>query len=203
MASKTSVCNEALFHLKNSKTLTDVDTDDSVQSRAFLMFYDDALREMYEEFEFPFSKTIEDLALVEDDPDDGAEWGHSYRRPSLCAKPRYIVDGNMAPSAISPRIAFEEGADSTGGLIFTDEDDAVLCYSKIITNVALMPGKFRKALSYKLAYLVAPTLCGEDRAGLGQKAFALYELEYSRAKAEALNTRQSGTPRESEFIEGR
>lgn len=203
MASKTAIANQVMFHLKNSKTFTNVDTDTSIQATAVLAFYDDALREMLEEFDWSFAKVIADLALVEEDPDDGVEWAFSYRWPSNCVKARYIVDGNMQPSAQTPRISFEEGADATGRTILTNEEDAALCYTKNVTDVTIMSTRFRNALGYKLANKVAPTLCGEDRGGLGMRALQNYYLELSAAKALDLNQRRRDNPRESEFIEGR
>jgi hypothetical protein len=204
MPSKTAVCNQALLHLKNSKLITDVDSDNSVQSNIFLSFWDDAVAEVLEEFEWPFAKRSVALALVEEfDADDESEWTFSYRWPADCSVPRYIYDGNLQPSSQSPRIPFEEGADDTGRLIFTDQEDARLVYTKVIDDVTVMSAKLRSALSYKLAYKAAPTLCGDDRAGLGARAQANYELEISRAKAQYLNERERGTPLESEFIEGR
>jgi len=203
MASKTAIANQVMFHLKNSKTFTNVDTDTSIQATAVLAFWDDTLQELLREFDWPFAKVIDDLALVEEDPNDGVEWGFSYRWPSNCLKARYIVDGNMQPSAQTPRISFEIGADTTGRLILTNEEDAVLCYTKNVTDVTVMSTRFRNALGYKLANKVAPTLCGEDRGGLGMRALQNYHLELSAAKAEYLNERRRDTPRESEFIEGR
>src|SRR4026207_2188099 len=104
MASKTAIANQVMFHLKNSKTFTNVDTDTSIQATAVLAFWDDTLQELLRAFDWPFAKLIDDLALVEDDPNDGVEWGFSYRWPSNCLKARYIVDGNMQPSAQTPRI---------------------------------------------------------------------------------------------------
>lgn len=201
--SKTTVCNQALLHLKNSKLLTNVDSDNTLISNAFLLFWDDVLEEMLREFEWPFAKETATLALVEDDPDDGVEWGFSYRWPSDCIKARYIVDGNLNPSAQHPRIEFEIGSDDSGKLIFTNEQDAVLAYTRLIDDITLASAKFRAAMSYKLAYKVAPVLCGEDRTGLGQKAQMNYELEFSRAMAEYLNERKRAAPPEAEAIEGR
>lgn len=203
MASKTNVCNQALLHLKNSKLITNVDTDNSIQSTAFLTFWDDTVEEMLRLFDWPFAKNIDTLALVEEDPDDGVEWAFSYRWPADCLKVRYIVDGNMQPSAQAPRIPLEIGRDATGKLILTDEPDAVLAYTMSIDDVTFMTPKFRSALSWRLAELVAPVLCGDDRTGLGARAGAQYKLALSEAIAEDRNERKPDQPRESEFIEGR
>lgn len=203
MASKTSVCNQALLHLKNSKLITNVDTDNTVQSTAFLTFWDDAVEEILRAFDWPFAKEIAALAPVEEDPDDAVEWAFAYRWPADCLLARYIVDGNLQPSAESPRIAFEVGADDTGRLILTNEEDASLAYTKSIDDVTFMSPKVRRALSWKLAADVAPILCGDDRTGLGPRAEAKYEAELSKAIAEYRNERKPAPPRESEFIEGR
>ncbi len=95
------------------------------------------------------------------------------------------------------------GSDEDGQLIYTNEEDAVLAYTRLVDDVTIMSPKFRSAFSYKLAYKVAPVLCGEDRSGLGQKAQMNYELEFSRAKAEYFNERKREAPPEAEAIEGR
>ncbi len=203
MATKTSIGNQALLHLKNSKTLTDIDTDGSIQANVLLAFWDDAVEEVLRDFDWPFAKRIVDLALVEEDPDDGVEWAYSYRWPSGCLRARYIVSGTVAVSTTTPKVAFEIGGDDTGLLILTNEVDAVLAYTKSVDDVAAWSPRFRSCLSYLLAFKSAPTLCGADPSGLGNKAWAGYELELSKAKAEYLNERQHGQSREAEAIEGR
>lgn len=203
MSSKTNICNQALLHLKNSKLITNVDTDNTLQSNAFLTFYDEALEEMLVEIAPPFAKRYVALAVVEEDPEDGVEYAFSYRWPSGCLAARYIVDGTVTPSINAPRIPFEIGGDDTGKLIYTDEEDASLAYTASVDDVTLMSPRFRRTLAYKLAYLVAPVLCGDDRTGLGQRAQMNYEMSISRAKAEYANERQAEAPPESEFIGGR
>lgn len=201
--SKTSIGNMSLLHLKNSESMTDIDSDASTQSLILLAFWDVALGMVLEDFDWPFAKKIDDLALVETDPDDGVEWGYSYRWPSDCKKPRYIVDGNGKPSAVFQRIEFEEGVDNTGKLIFTDEESATLAYTKTVTDVTLWSDRFSLMLSYRLAALTAKTLCGGDPTGLGQQAEQQYQTLLTQTKAHYLNMKSTGTPRESEFIEGR
>jgi hypothetical protein len=203
MASKTTIANQALYLLKNSKTITNVDTDTSIQATVINTFYPDVLNELLRKFDWPFAKKIDDLALVEEDPNDGVEWLFSYRWPSDCVKARYIVDGLLQHTVTAPFIEFEVGSDVTGRLILTNEEDAQLCYTMAVTDVTLMPESFRKALTYSLAYNISPTICGDDRTGLGQRAFQLYQLELSNAMAEFKNERKWGFPPESEFILGR
>ena len=202
--SRTTVANGALRHLKNSHTLTNVDTDTSIQATTIQAFFDDAISEMAREYEWPPLKKIAALALVrEGDADDGDEFTYYYRWPADCEKARYIVDGNLNPSTINPRIPFEVQADGTEKLIATDEEEAYLCYTMEMDDIDFMSAKFKRALEYKVAALIAPTLCGGDPTGLGARAQANYEKAIDSAWAEYLSERTREAPPESEFIEGR
>lgn len=202
--SRTSLANGALRHLKNSHTLTDVDVDTSSQAVAIRAVFDEATSEMVREYEWPPLKKVVALALVrEGDSDDGDEFAYYYRWPSDCEKARYIVDGNMMPSTLTPRIPFEVTADGAERLIATDEESAILCYTKEMDDLDFMSAKFRRALEYKIAALVAPILTGGDATNLGPRAQANYERTMDEAWVEYLNERQRGTPPESEMIEGR
>lgn len=202
--SRTTIANNALRHIKNSHTLTNVDTDTSVQAVTIQAVFDDAISEMAREYEWPPLKKIAALALVrEGDGDDGDEFAYFYRWPADCEKARYIVDGNLQPSSLTPRIAFEVQVDGTGKLIATDEEDAYLCYTMEMDDITQMSAKWRRALEYKVASLIAPTLCGGDPTGLGPKAQQNYMRAIDEAWTEYLNERQRGTPPEAEMIEGR
>lgn len=202
--SRTTVANGALRHLKNSHTLTDVDTDTTPQAVAIRAVFDDAMSEMAREKEWPPLKKVAALAQVrEGDPDDGDEYLFYYRWPADCEKARYIADGNMVPSRTSPRLAFEVMSDDTEKLIATDEEDAFLCYTKEVADITVMSTKWRRALEYKIAALTAPILTGGDATGLGPRAQANYERTVNEAWVEYQNERQRNNPPECEFIDGR
>jgi hypothetical protein len=96
---------------------------------------------------------------------------------------------------------YVQGADT---LIYTDEEDAQLEYTRLVTDTDLFPYEFSTALSYMWAYLAAPGLTGGDPSGLGQKAFQLFQREISAASARDANKRQwDHPPFDSEFTRNR
>lgn len=76
-----------------------------------------------------------------------------------------------------------------GPLIYTDEVDAYLEYTRLVTDTDLFPTEFSEAMACMWAYLAAPALTGGDPSGLGQKAFQLFEREISKASARDINKR--------------
>ncbi len=74
-------------------------------------------------------------------------------------------------------------------LIYTDEPDAYLEYTRLVNDTDLFPSEFDTAMSYMWAYLAAPALTGGDPSGLGRKAFELFEREISKASARDFNKR--------------
>lgn len=91
-----------------------------------------------------------------------------------------------------------------GALIYTDETDAQLEYTRLVTDTDLFPDEFSTAMSYLWAYLAAPGLTGGDPSGLGQKAFQLFEREISKASARDANKgMRDYTSDHSEFTRNR
>ena len=181
-----------------------MDTDTGIQAVTLQAFFDDAISELARAKEWPPLHKVAALALVrEGDPDDGDERLFYYRWPSDCEKARYLYDGNTRPSKVYPHAQFEVNADGTGKLIACDVDDAFLVYTMEMDDVDQMSVKWKRALEYYLASLIAPTLCGGDPTGLGPRAYANYERCLDQAWAEYLNERSRGNSPEAEEIEGR
>jgi hypothetical protein len=203
--SKTAVANMALYALKNSKTVTDIDSDTSAQGVILNTFFEIALRITLAKNDWSFARKIAALSNVADAPND--EWDGSWRSPSDMVKALYIVTGQRTFSRNSPEVPFEIGVDVTGGLIFCDyisTDTAPnLKYTFYQSTVSLWKPRFALAFSYKWAELAARTLTGGDPQGLEQKCVMDYEREILAAIAEDQNSGQRDLPRESEFIEGR
>lgn len=88
-------------------------------------------------------------------------------------------------------------------LIYTDEADAQLEYTRLVNDTDLFPHEFATAMSYMWAYLAAPALTGGDPYGLGQKALQMFEREISKASARDANKRQIDEPPHSEFTRNR
>lgn len=171
MLSKAAICNMALSHLGVSDQITDVDTESSKEALACRLFYDQSRDEVLRAFPWPFATIIEDLALVEEDPND--EWGYSYRYPATCLKVRRILSGARNDTQAS-KVPYRIARDDTGRVIFTDKEDAQVEYTQQVTAEEEFDVDFGNALSYLLASKIAPRVAGGDQVKLSDRALRLY-----------------------------
>jgi hypothetical protein len=195
MISVVQICNIALSRVGITRTIASLDEDSQEASTCNLLFEPtrDALLRSYP---WAFARAEQDLALVEEDPTD--DWGYSYRRPTDCLQARRIMLGARIESIPAP---FSIGSDSAGQLIYSDETDARLEYTRLVDDVAIWPEDFAQALCWALAAEIALPLSvdeGRRQAAKGEAAMALKE---ARAKNE--NEGQEDPPVQSEFIRAR
>lgn len=202
MSVKTEICNNALIRLGVTKLIANVDTENSNNARAFRAIFDGERDFVLADFPWAFAKTYEALGLV-----DGSEteptnydWRYAYRMPADCATPRRLSTTRDGRQSATPP-AWEPGQDSDGLLIFTDEEDAVLEYTALVTNVGRFDPIFRSALAWRLAKsLAAPLSRIKD---IVQVCNNQYEIEIDKARSRSLNARQSDPPLPSEFERAR
>lgn len=200
MAANTVICNLSLGHLGISKTLSNVETDRSKPALSCKTFYDQALKQVFRDFVWPFANTYAELALVESSPND--DWDYSYRYPSSCSRLIKILSGIRNDNRQS-RISFEVASDDDGRLIYTDQKNACVKFSKIITDTNLYSQDFVMAFSFLLAFYIAPSITAGDPFKLGERAFNSYILMKSMAESNAVNEQQDDEEPESEFIRSR
>lgn len=200
MASETEICNLALSHLGVGKEISDLETDRSEEASACRRFYDSTVEKALADFPWPFATRFATLALVEEDPTD--EWAYSYRYPSDCLKIRRILSGARQDS-LGSRVAYRIASDASGKLIFTDQDDAQVEYTVALTDSALFDSQFIEALSYYMAFQIAPRVTAGDPFKLGERAYQLYVAMLQRAQASSLREQQDDFPLEAESIRGR
>lgn len=198
MSSKTEICNVSLIRLGVTKLIANVDTENSNNARAFRSIFDGERDFVLADFFWPFAKTYAALGLV-----DGSEteptnydWRFAYRVPSDCATPRRLSTGRDGRKAATPP-AWEVGQDNDGLLIFTDEENAVLEYTALITNVGRFDPIFRSALSWKLAKSLAAPL--SRIKSIVETCNNQYEIEIDKARGRALNAKQLDAPGPSEL----
>ena len=190
------ICNMALGHLGQTKFIADL-SERSLAADLCNQFYEQARNFSFEDFPWPFANKYATLELVEEDPND--EWDYSYRYPSDCMAVRRIVttigrtDPNPPP--------FEIGGDDQGRLIYTDQEDAIGKYTRLVEDTNLYPAVFGEAVSWWLAGLLAPGLARDKKQG--QLAFQMYAVIKGQAEAQQLNEQQQSPEPESEFIRSR
>lgn len=200
MAASTVVCNMALAHLGIYDPIANLETENSSEARSLRVFYDTTRKAVLRDFNWPFARKIITLALVETTPT--TEWQYSYKYPSDSVALRRILSPIRNDTRQS-RIPYKEYFADNGGLIYTDKEDAQLEYTVDVTNEALMHPDFMIGLSYRLAHFVAPFLTAGDPFKLSDSTQKAYEVEISKAKANAANEDQPEELPQSEFIRER
>lgn len=198
--SVTDICNMALSHLGIGKEIGNVETDDDEEAAAFNRFYETTRDEMLRDFPWPFAMVTTDLGLVEEDPT--TEWAYSYRYPSNSLKLKRIFSG-IRNDNIDSRIPYRITRDDGGLLIYTDIEDATMEYIFRETDTGRFPPEFITALSFMMAFKMAPRLTRGDTAKLGTRSFEAAMLWINKAKANASGEEVPEKSPESEFIRAR
>lgn len=192
----TQLANLALSHLGISSEIASLDTENSQEANCARRFFSLVQDQILRDYEWPFATKIATLELVEEDPND--EWSFSYRYPSDCLQFRRILSGIRNDNQDS-RAPYRIAQDATGSLILTDIEDADGEYTADISNPNYYPADVSLAFSFRLAAYMAPRLTGGDPFRLGDRAFKMFEIEVSRAFANAKNEEQKDRIPESEL----
>lgn len=192
---KADIFNLALGHLGVSKLVTDPEGDTSTQAKTCRLHYDLALDVTLKAHRWPFAQRVATLATLSGYESD--VWTYAYRAPSDMLKPHTI--NRLASDPQGQR--FEEGGDTSGGIIYTDAEDAILDYTALVTNTGLFPADFVEALALQLAIRAAQPLAADE--SLRQVARNGYKDAITEAMATAANSGVGQEPPECDFLAAR
>jgi len=172
------ICNLALSNIGADATITALDgSDTSAEAGYCVRFLPIARREMIELGDWEFAVTRATLAASSSNA--SLIWSYSYVVPSDCINALRVLRptattngisytdpfGTLLPMVPSYYIATDESNGATfeleGTTLYTNEADAILKYSKDITDPTLYPNSFVTALAYLMAsYLAGPIIKG-------------------------------------------
>lgn len=183
MSSLLDIWNMAISHLGTGKSIAGVD-EKSEERRVCSLFYDTARDTVFEDFRWGFARTFITLGLVEENPN--SQWLYSYRYPNDCLDARSILS-NSIPDTEKTIISFIMSNDTSGRLIYSNKTDAILEFTKRITDLNLYSASFRIALSYKLAMYLIPRLSKGDPLKIKASMVAFYLAEIDKARVNAAN----------------
>lgn len=186
----------ALTHCGVGKTVTDPNTDTGNEAKVLRIFYDTAIIETFEDYDWSFARKYAVLSLVEENPN--SKWLYSYEYPTDCAAPREILSG-MCNDTRQTRVLYEILNDATGRIICTNKQDAELKYTLKLQDAAAYTYAYKMAASFKLAALIIPKLSAGDPFGLAPKLESKYAYEISKAAANDGNQEQTQQDPPSEF----
>lgn len=196
MSSRTEICNIALGHFGTAKPLSDFETDESTAGVACRRYYEQALKQFLRAFPWPFAKRFRDLALVEQNPTDN--WGYAYRYPSDCVMIRRI-DSSLRNDSRQSRVTYEIASDNQGKLIYTNQENACVWYTKYTDTPSAYPEDFTFAFSYLIAWYVSPLLTKGDPFKIRQELLQAYKQAAAQAQANAFNEEQPDEDVKSDF----
>lgn len=199
--SDVRICNMALAHLGHTKFIANLETERTLAAEICNEFYEEARNFVLEDFPWSFARKYLTLGLVTDytavtTPHD---WDYAYRYPDDCIFFRRIVTTNGRQETTPPPFAI--GSDDSGRLVYTDEEDAVGEYTKLITDPTLVTAQFAEALSWYLAGMICPGLAKDRKKETA--CFQMYEISKGKAARSSGNEQQQTPEPESEFVRAR
>ena len=194
MASEVDICNLVLSHLGDTATLASIDPPEgSAQAEHCARFYPIARDTLLEMHPWGFASRRVALAQL---GTGWPEWDYAYSQPSdalniIAVLPPDATDdysqglsnvplsagGSYVPKAFSCEI------DSTGAdVIYTDQADAVLRYTALVTDTTKFSPLFVMALSWNLASMLAgPLLKGDAGAAEAKRCASMMKAFLSQA----------------------
>jgi hypothetical protein len=210
------ICNLALSNVGVQQTIASLD-EKSNEARACNRWYEQTRDEVLAAFPWPFATAYVALALVTKNP--VTEWKFAYRYPPNCVTVRKILNPwgrldigvgfdpfvvtDQLQGASPIRIPFTLGVDAQGKLIYTDQEEANVEITSIVTNSGLFDPLFVNAFAWKLGWHIALGLTGGDKAKMVEYAEKKYMDVIIEATNAAANQMQKDKDPDSEFIRAR
>jgi hypothetical protein len=190
------ICNIALGRIGSQK-IADL-TERSAEGMACNDLYELKRDEALEAAIWPFATVRSALTLQGTAPD---EWGYSYAYPAQCMRAQRIDDG-LRVRRREQEIPYAIEMDSQGRkLIYTDQPDAVLVYTKKLTDTTLFQPSFIDALAWLIGAELALVLPVDDKKEVLCRNRYMMRLE--EAYGLALNELGEDNPPVNEFLAAR
>jgi hypothetical protein len=207
-ASDVVICNLALNHIGSDALLSSINPPDgSVESGYCARYYPVARQELIEMQPWSFAKTRVALSALTTNP--SSVWTYAYAVPSDMVQPQRILTSSILDAygffpfggllrADEAALFSERGSavfDLENGVILTHEPNAVLLYTRDITDTSKFSAGFTTSLSYLLgSYLAGPIIKGS--AGT-DAALRLRGIASSKAREAMANDANSSVENNS------
>lgn len=161
MASEVDISNLALSHLGDDATVSSINPPEgSAQADHCATYYPVARDSLLEMHNWGFATKRVQGGLV---TSESAKWLFAYTLPSDCIKVQKIVDPLSGNEDGSPFVIEVNSTDQS--VVMTNVDDAVIIYTKRVTDTTKFTPNFMVALSWHLAsFLAGPVIKGDQGA---------------------------------------
>lgn len=217
MASSVDICNGALAKIGHSPVITSISPPDGSQESRFCAFiYPQALKAALEMYDWSFSRTRKAAVQVKN---TSATWRYAYAVPALCLRINKIIRGEAATDALdvaseavdydaeyypfqagSPTLVERqnfvlESTQDGDVIIFTNVADAVILYTKNVTDTSKFPAMFIEGLEHLIASKLAGIIVkGKEGVAISQTNLQLSEHWFSKAANNDASQNQETTP---------
>lgn len=223
MASETDICNMAMAYLGDDATIASISPpDNSSQSTHCARFYPIARNTLLEMHAWGFATKRQSLALLLEAPP--SSWLYVYAAPAdalnfLAVIPSDTTDDfgigrpnngsstgitNSSVGIYTPQTYTHE-ADATGAqIIYTNQVNAVLRYTALVTDPTQFTPLFIEALAWLLASkLAGPVLKGDAGAKMSMECIKQFRYWMSQATMSDANQQRHQTPMQTSWLANR
>lgn len=213
MSTAVDICNLALGHLGDSATVVSLDPPEgSAQAEHCARFYPIALAALLERHPWGFATIRVPLSPLGSNP--SSSWSYAYAMPSdavnllavlasdaasdnsvspVATAPDYGLPGQLAvyAGAYTPQDYIAESQADGTEIILTNQEGAVLRYTRLVTDTNRFTPLFTETLSWLLASkLAGPVLKGETGRQAAVSCFKMAETYLGMAKDSDASQRQ-------------
>lgn len=216
MASEVDICNLALSHLGDTATVGSLDPPEgSIQAEHCARFYPIARDSLLELHPWGFATRRIQLAQL---GTGWPEWDYSYAQPAdalniIAVLPPDATDdysqglsnvplaagGSYVPKAFSCEID-ANGAD----VIYSDQEDAVLRYTALVSDTTKFSPLFVMTLSWHLASMLAgPIIKGDAGAAEAKRCASMMQAFLSKATESDAGQRRINPQHSVTWMNGR
>ena len=162
MANAVEICNLALGHIGSDANIASIaPPDGSAEAGYCARYYPLARKLTISLAQWSFATTRKQLAQV---TNASVVWLFAYAQPADCIKPYRVLKSGATNE--------QDGASFTieGGVVYTNEAEATLVYTRDITDATKFTPEFVSALSWMMAsYLAGPVIKGNEGANAAVK----------------------------------
>lgn len=159
--SRVTIFNMAVSRCGVKSGIEDPD-ETSPEADVCRTWYTPALQETLEAYNWGFARTSEALSTHEEAAPTN-RYAYRYALPATCVAPRYIENtlaGNQPPIPYALENVIDDDGNDEITLV-TDQEDAVLIFTKLLTNLASWSMHATNTLSVRLGYFIAYELTGK------------------------------------------
>ena len=193
-STKVDLANIALRRIGEKKPIAHLS-----EQPVLALLWDHALGVAIEQHDWTFARRT--VALVLDSEAPTTEWAFSYLVPADCLVPRMITDGlqQRREEDVIPFVAALNALEVR--VLYTDMQDAILRYSRLVSNETLWTFSFADYFAWVLASEVALALSLSDE--IRARAYNGREWSFGRAWDTDRRSERHPAPLDAEWHEAR